>query len=138
MNLRILVGTNSPSECGMNLYDEYSFSLLPVLSYSPILSLSYFRVSLLGNLKDRPVFRNFSFAPTAMLVCLLVTRNGQTMSVATRGLWNSYRCSILDTIELPLYRVDFSQCARRCARKRPQVLQNVEMRASHVRTAVAL
>lgn len=86
----ILVGTNSFSECEMNLYEcLFSFSL------SNSLSLSLLPCFLLSNLKDRPVFRNFSFTPTAVLVCLLVTRNGQTMSVATRRLWNLYWRSIL-------------------------------------------
>jgi len=77
MNL-ILVRTNS-LVCEMNLYDECLFDFL-VLSFS--FSLSLFPAFTPWKLEGSTCLPEFLLRPDSN-ACLLVTRNGQTMSVAT-------------------------------------------------------
>ena len=69
------------------------FLLLPLSFFVPLFLYSYSPFAFLpilhlGDPNGRTSFRIPSSFPTPMLVCSLVKRNGQAMSVAPQDLWN--------------------------------------------------
>jgi len=131
MNL-ILVRTNSSLVCEMNLYDECLFDFL-VLFFSFSLSLSCFY-----SLETWRIDLSSGISTSPRQQCLFACHEKWTDHVgsyATR-LWNSYWCLILDDGAALQDGLSLSGTLG-CARKRPQVLQNVDACESRA-TDVAL
>lgn len=105
----------------MNLYECSPPCLLyplrfasSYLSFSLFLSLFFpsslvlYSLSLHRSHLKKNVFSNSFFVPTPMLVCSLVKRNGQTMSLTPQDLWNlcygtrSWLLLVCNTSTIPL------------------------------------
>ena len=81
-----------PLSCSLSLSRSF-FLLLPLSFFVPLFLYSYSPFAFLpilhlGDPNGRTSFRIPSSFPTPMLVCSLVKRNGQAMSVAPQDLWN--------------------------------------------------